>query len=281
MVKSITFILLSGLVVGGFYYFDRGDSSNETWLENERYRMDLEAQIEVASMRLERLEREGENGKLGAAIENLENSVAKFDSRMKEFTTLSREVVKLEEQFLAFREKRSEELRSRAVGFKWPEFVSASGRSLKDVEVITVDDSGVMLRHKDGSARLRYGDLTEEQRCFFGLEEESAIAAMKEELRRAQAYEQWLREEEEYAKINSIVKKEDTKMAKYSSTLKKPFPKAKRFVAEPYPEEVSPIESSLKVTSLSEPPRKVNQNPRFRVRGTPRYIYYNSVPVNE
>jgi|GEM_PF-7100267 len=281
MVKVFACLSLCALVVGGFYYCDQEVPSDETWLDNERYRMDLQNQIEVTGMRLERREREGENGKLGEAITNLESLTAGFDKRMAEYEALSQEVVEMEADFLSFRERQLGELRSRAMGREWPEFVSATGKVLKDAKVITVDDTGVMLRHQDGAARMRYEDLTDEQRCFFGLEEESAIAALKEEHRRAQDYEQWVRNGEEDARIRDIVLQEEAAMLKYSSRLRKPLPRAKRFRAVVPPPVVASSNSLLKIRSLSDPPQKVNQNPRFRVRGTPRYnYYYNYSPAS-
>jgi hypothetical protein len=281
MVKVIACLSLCALVVGAFYYFDRDVPSDETWLDNERYRMDLQNEIQVTAMRLERREREGENGKLGEAISNLEALTARFDKRMADYDTLAEKVSGMEVDFLAFREKQLGELRSRALGREWPEFVSAAGRVLKDVTVVTVDDTGVMLRHRDGSARMRYEDLTEEQRCFFGLEEESAIAAIKEEQRRAQDYDQWVRNATEDAEVRELVAREEAAMLKLSSRLKKPLPRAKRFRGVPHPPVVASNNSPLKTKSLSDPPQKVNQNPRFRVRGTPRYnYYYNYVPAS-
>ncbi|WAC18462.1 hypothetical protein OVA24_14600 [Luteolibacter sp. SL250] len=281
MVKVLAYLSLGALVVGAFYYFDRDMPSDEAWIDNERHRMDLQNQIEVAGMRLERREREGTNGKFGEATANLEALTAHFDKRMADFEALSGQVAEMEEKFIAFREKQLGELRSRAVGREWPEFVSAAGRVLKDATVITVDDTGVMMRHRDGSARMRYEDLTEEQRCFFGLEEESAISALKEEHQRAHDYEQWVRNAEEDAKIREIVAREEAAMSKYSSGLRKPLPRAKRFRAVLPPPVVTSNDSPLRIKSLSDPPQKVNQNPRFRVRGTPRYTYYyNSTPAS-
>src|SRR6218665_2287958 len=123
MVKVLACLSLCALVVGGFYYFDRDVPSDETWLDNERYRMDLQNQIQVTGMRLERRERDGENGKLGEAMANLESLTARFDKRMGEYESLSKVVAGMEDDFLAFREKQLGELRSRAMGREWPEFI--------------------------------------------------------------------------------------------------------------------------------------------------------------
>ncbi|RYD37673.1 MAG: hypothetical protein EOP87_03070 [Verrucomicrobiaceae bacterium] len=277
MVKVLACLSLCALVVGGFYHFDRDAPADTTWWENERYRMDLQQQIQITSLRLERREREGDAGKLGEATANLEGLIARFDKRMAEYEVLSKDLEETENAFLAFREKRLGELRAQATGREWPEFVSASGRVLKNAKVISVDDSGVTLRHQDGSARMRFEDLTEEHRCLFGLEEESAIAAMKEELRMAHHYEQWVRSGEDDAKIMEIVGQQEAARLKRAAGLKKPLPQAKRFrSAKPLPEVASNGNSPLNVRSLADPPRKVNQNPRFRVRGTPRYHYYSN-----
>ncbi len=275
MVKVFAYLSLCALVVGGFYYFDRESPPDVTWWENERHVEDLRHQIEITGLRLERREREGDAGKYDDAAANLEALIARFDKRMGEYAALSRELKEMEGAFLSFREKRLGELRGKATGQDWAEFVSASGRVLKNARVILVDDGGVTLRHEDGSARVRYEDLTEEQRLLFGIEEESAIAALKEEYRLANDYEKWVRNEEEEARIRHIVGQEEAAMLKYSSGLRKPLPQAKRFrPVQPVPEVASNENFALKIKSLSDRPQKVNQNPRFRVRGTPRYTYY-------
>lgn len=53
-----------------------------------------------------------------------------------------------------------------------------------------VDDSGVLIRHDNGAARLGYADLSNEQRLFFGIEESSALAAEERERKEALQYEQ-------------------------------------------------------------------------------------------
>ncbi len=276
MVKVFACLSLCALVVGGFYYFDRPTPpGDEVWWENERHQADLQNQIRIVSLRLERREQEGEAGKLAEATANLELRIGRFDKLMGEYEALSQEVEEMEGAFLAFREKRLRELRDRATGREWAEFVSVSGRVLKNVKVIAVDDGGVTLRHEDGSARMRYDDLTEEQRFLFGLEEGAAIAAMKEEYRRAHDYEQWVRKGKEQAEIAELVQREEAAMMRYSAASRASFPRAKRFRAvTPPPVTASNGNSPLKMRSLSDPPQKVNQNPRFRVRGAPRYTYY-------
>lgn len=283
MLKAITYFSLCALVVGGFYYFDRKVPTDEVWWENERYRSDLQHQIEITRLRVDRLERGPEPEQIEQASKELEALTARFDKLMKQHESLSAGLSGVESEFIAFREKRLEDLRDRATGKEWPEFVAASGRILKNAMVISVDDTGVMLRHEDGSTRMRFEDLTEKQRFFFGLEEGAAIAAMKEEQLRLQNYEEWVRSETEAANIKELVQRNLNEIIKLP-TARKPLPQAKRFRSEaPAPEVASNDNSSLKIKSLSDGAQKVNINPRFRVRGAPRYYntynYYNCSPA--
>jgi len=274
MVKIFACISACALVVGGFYYFGRDTPTDEVWWENERLKTDLHHQIEITRLRVDRREKEPETRNIEDAVAELESSTARFDKLFASYQTLIKETSAVEASFLSFREERSAKLRKLAVGKEWPEFIAASGRKLKNVTVVTVDDAGVMLRHEDGSARMRYEDLTEDQRCLFGLEEESAIAAMREEQQRAREYEEWAGRESEAAKIREIARQDDQKWA-LSQAKRKPLPKAKRLVSSaPLPELASNEESPLKIKSLSDPARKVNANPRYRVRSYSRTTYY-------
>lgn len=279
MIKVFASISLCALVVGGFYYFDRTQPADEVWWESERYRTDLKNQIEINAMRLDRRENGAEAKRFQAATARLEALVAVFDKRMVEFEALTQENNQIESQFLEFREKTLGELRIRAQGREWKEFIPASGRVFHDVTVLSVDDSGVLLRHRDGSARFGYEDLTEEQRWHFGLDEESAIAAMKEEQQAAREYEAWLKQQSEEEVVQAMVVRNEKEMNRFSAS-KRPLPKAKRFYAQREVAAVVPGNSSLNVRSLSDPPRRIGENPRFRVRRGSRY-QYQQIPYPE
>jgi hypothetical protein len=57
------------------------------------------------------------------------------------------------------------------------------------VSVAAIDDAGVTIRHADGSARLRFADLSPDQQVLFGLDAELASAAEESESMAAIAYE--------------------------------------------------------------------------------------------
>src|SRR5688500_15587372 len=69
MIKILTCLSVGALVVGGFYYFGRETRSDTVWVENEHYRMDLQHQIELKTMRLDKRDR-------GPAAEILETALA-------------------------------------------------------------------------------------------------------------------------------------------------------------------------------------------------------------
>lgn len=82
-----------------------------------------------------------------------------------------------------------EKKRSAVRGMKFDTFPARDGRMFNNATIILVEDSGVEFRHEHGAARLRYGELSDQQRLFFGLEESAALAAEERERTEALAYE--------------------------------------------------------------------------------------------
>ena len=56
----------------------------------------------------------------------------------------------------------------------------------------SIDDAGVTILQQDGLSRLDYFKLTPGQRVDFGLDEVSAIAALRREGQAAIAHERWI-----------------------------------------------------------------------------------------
>lgn len=97
------------------------------------------------------------------------------------------EVDSRDKDLAVFRRKAINDQRIRALRHKFPELVTGSGRSYLDASIASVTDAGVVVRHRDGSARLLFADLTPEQRVLFALEADSSLAA--EQLERQGAAE--------------------------------------------------------------------------------------------
>ena len=270
MIKFLTCLSVGALVVGGFYYFGRETRHDTVWVENERYRMDFQHQIKLKTMRLNRRDR-------GPAPEILEKALAGKSVREARLAVLRKELADttvalqtLGDDFEAFRERRLADLRERALGSEWQEFVTSSGRVLHDAKVISIDDCGVMLRHRDGSARMSYEDLTEEQCCQFGLEEESALAAIHQEHKRARAYESWVKSEADARELEKL--REGAERSLNTRSYRPRTSPVRRRYAAP-PETASANASPLKIGALGDS-RMINENPRYRMRNSSSYSYY-------
>ena len=79
--------------------------------------------------------------------------------------------------------------RAASIGKVMKDFTSADGRVFKDVRITRIDDGGVSIRHSNGTARLRYGDLSPAQRERYGLDREDAIERYRLEAKVKNEYE--------------------------------------------------------------------------------------------
>jgi hypothetical protein len=82
--------------------------------------------------------------------------------------------------------------RSEIIGTRIDELVVAAGRVYRNVKIIDIGDAGVDFRHEGGSTRLRYNELSEAQRDYFGLNPASARIALMTEAMNQKAYEEWV-----------------------------------------------------------------------------------------
>lgn len=261
MNKLFACLFVGSLVAGGCYYFN-SDRHDTAWWENERDRLDLQHRLQLTRFRLEKLPR-------GSEVADLEKAAAEkvaLDQRISGLRDrrlqLATAIMDEEEAFLGFREDRLAQLRERALGKEWGEFVSFSGRVLMDAKVIHIDDLGVMFRHRDGSSRMRYQDLSDEQRCLFGLEEEAAVAAMKQEKRNAAAYEKWISEELDAIELERGRKEDALAISKAGqqngpTTANEDYRAAQ--IRKIQMAALASNESAMRNRSLSAPARKINR----------------------
>lgn len=184
--SAATIILASCLVVG---CGKRQDLSG--WWQDERERIELSQQLELKKYRFEQA--------YSHDFEQLKNlrrsttaNVAVVKSLKQQRGELANRIESLEGQWPEFRESTIREQRLRAMRQTFAKLTLISGRTLVDVSVASIDDSGVTIRHADGSARLRFADLDVRQREFFGLDADLALAAEKQEALDAAAYESWV-----------------------------------------------------------------------------------------
>ena len=169
------------------------DGSAEFW-EGEREIIELTQRLKLGQYRLGLFE----SGKV-EELERLKGVLTANEARLKALeadkSALTDEITRLAarntESFRIAREAQ----RARSKGAKFETLATRDGRTFKNATVSAVDESGVAIRHEHGAATLRYAELSDEQRRFFGLEESAALAAEDRERREALAYEQSIAEE--------------------------------------------------------------------------------------
>ncbi len=161
------------------------------WWQGEQQRIELSQNLALKTLRIEKATNNGlaefERMRAAAADTN-----AKLIALRDQSASLREEVANLENDLPAFRETVLRDLRLKAVGEKFAAIQTPTGKSYKDVSVVSVSDIGVAIRHADGSARLAFDDLSAEQRAHFGIDTERAMAARKQEERAVANYERWL-----------------------------------------------------------------------------------------
>jgi hypothetical protein len=156
------------------------------WLEREQERAELAQEVRLAEFRLAQAEPSAPDPAAERARDasDLDQRIAALGARE---AALRQEIRALEADLLAHADMVHEirmKRRAEALGTSFPSLVTRSGRTLVDVTVTSVTDSGITIRHRDGLVRLDFPKLTPAQRDFFGIEEVAAGEALAEERRR-------------------------------------------------------------------------------------------------
>jgi hypothetical protein len=102
--------------------------------------------------------------------------------------------------------------RAAEVGKKYDRMTTATGQVYERVIVSKVSDAGISITHADGLARLRYEQLTAEQREYFGITKEGAAAVYGEEAKQKAAYEAKVAEQQKATR--EFIEKHEVAMAK-------------------------------------------------------------------
>ncbi|MEO7100975.1 MAG: hypothetical protein ABI162_16580 [Luteolibacter sp.] len=238
--------------------------NDAAWWQGEQLRLQLSRDLELKEYRFQQ-----SAGNDLPEFEKLRASNKAGKLRLQKLVEmralLSDEVESTQQQFAAMQKHFIESQRQKAVGQKFKVLNSSSGRQYQDVAVVSVDDSGVAIRHADGTARLRYADLDAKQRAFFGLEEGSALAAENEERVQAAAYERWID-----ANV-AINQEKQTRAAELASRDTQQAKRSRNLMA-------SRQTASANVSALGQPSRSFGgySGHYLSYRSSPsyRYVYY-------
>lgn len=169
-----------------------GDKKPDSaWWQAETERIGLETDLKLKEFRYEQAY-SNDFSQLQDLKKTNEAETAALTQLRARKQELSKAVASLESSWGEFRRTAILQQRQRAKGEAFEELNLVSGKSFRTVSVSSIDDGGVTIRHEHGSAKLRYEDLTADQRVFFGLEEDLALAAEGQEHQNALAYERWV-----------------------------------------------------------------------------------------
>ncbi len=190
-----------------------GERKDALWWDNEKQIIELRSDIDLARYKVDMLAPEQESAPSGLSVEKLN---AELESLSAERARLSVSVAEMRDGWQDFRASVLARRRYAVVGKSFETFETAQGREYSEVTITGIDDSGVSLRHKAGSARLRFEDLNQSRREFFGLDGELASIAHEAEAEQAIAYNRWIDKRmeeirEEEAQQTAIRQKEEEK----------------------------------------------------------------------
>ncbi len=154
----------------------------------EGRRVELEHKVAVAQLKADRLARQKSQDT--TPVQDLPGLMARRRELSSRKVELEAEILSLEDGLLLARATQLEKARSLMLGKEFPSLQSRTGRVYEQVKIVSIDDSGVQIRHASGSARLGCSELSESQWEQFGLDEGLAKAARLAEERQRLAYEQ-------------------------------------------------------------------------------------------
>lgn len=178
-----------------------------------------------------------------------------------------------------------EERRAEAMGKRLEEFVTMAGRVYRDVQITKIGDGGISFSHADGAARLRFEDLSPEQRGYFGINREDAAAVYAREMMAREAYEKRVEESEKARRELAEKLAAERAEAQLLAMEKAEERKAAAAAAEsagiipPYPT-IKRVDSGLRISSRSSSfdgyyggfgygyPARYGYRPTFHYRGS-------------
>jgi hypothetical protein len=239
---------------------DRG-REQAVWWQLEQQKIAVSHELELANLRYQKASPDFQkelNG-LMEVITLHQDALVGLKKRCQE---LAAETEAFEQQRGELYKSVLMERRQKVNGMKFDRLSLSSGRVFEEVSVVATQDSGVSIRHADGTARLRFSELDASQQNFFGLDEKMASLAQIQEARDAAEYERWV--DQRMVAIQQAEKKELAARPKKS------------------PERVHvPSVASANVSPLAQPASRFGSGYRRYWRSSSarpyryRYVYYS------
>lgn len=193
-------LLMALLVIGGFgaiyvFVFDKemqgGGTSIEHVIREQADEIEsLQIQIAHDNGTIENSKKNSEAGKkadvLNAEVTATKEKISVLEEQMSKTIADS---VTLEKEFLDYRAGYRAQVREDAVGEKFPELKTVSGSVYEEVEIREVTEVGISIRHRDGSKRITYEELTEEWQHRFQFDPKEKAEALAREQAEREMYE--------------------------------------------------------------------------------------------
>lgn len=164
---------------------------DSAWWQGEEQRISLEHDLELKKFRHDQVFTDDSN-KLEELTKANDAVAVTLTGLRDQRMQLAASIISMESQRGDIRRTAILEQRRRATGGTHDELTVQSGKTFRAVTVSSIDDAGVAIRHEHGLAKLRFEDLTADQRLLFGLEQDLALAAEGQEKQDALAYERWV-----------------------------------------------------------------------------------------
>ncbi len=251
------------------------DQAEAEWWQGEQERIALVHQVELKQYRTSQSDFRGFE-ELKQLTGSTQDRAAQLDALGRQRKMLDEELALLGRKWSELQETTIRNQRTRATGRTFQSLESASGRKFHQVSVAAIDDAGVTIRHADGSARLRFADLSPEHQVFFGLEADLSFTAEQREFRTSTAYERGM--EIQLAAIQERQKQdaETARLVELAAGQKRSQP-ATRYVAASMPSPLAREATPIGRQSWYD----FGYYPRYRYRSNYsafRYVYYYKIP---
>jgi hypothetical protein len=167
----------------------RKDESQVEFWSYEREKTELSHRLELAEYRVSL-----SNAQNPKELQYIRNLISEMEVRLwnlqSDRSALISDISRMENRNTETFRMALANQREKCQGERFDTLIAKNGKIYQDVKVVKVEDSGVLIRHQDGAARLRYEDLSDEQRILFGIEESTALAAEERERKETLLYEQ-------------------------------------------------------------------------------------------
>lgn len=271
MMRAITFIVIGLLASGaGYYFFDKKQKQSAWWVA-ECEREELAGRVKLLELRLSSREAVAVKKPVTGDFIGKKEAATRLEELGRRKEELEQTISAIASVWQSLDAERIKIARENAIGATWEEIVFKD-RTYHDAKVVLIEDGGVTLSHRHGLAKLRISDLDEEQRDFFGLDEESSRLAMRRELENAANYHSWVDETTAQIARDRYI---DELLRTRIEVNPKRKPAALPVVAGNAPEQKGGM-PQLKITSLLAPPRKLDTSRRVYRSG--RTVNYYGAP---